>query len=121
MKKILIVDDSFAIRMLLTTIINRKGGFDIAEASTVREARSLCAANRYDLIFLDHMLSDGIGWEIAKMISLDPEKYGNPRIIAMSGSISQEKAEKSGIHYSQFMPKPFDVSEIDGIIDKISG
>ncbi len=119
MKKILIVDDSFAIRMLLTTIISRKGGFEIAEASTARVARSLCAANRYDLIFLDHMLPDGIGWEIAEMIYCDPQKYGNPMIIAMSGSVPQKTALKSGIHYSQFMHKPFNIARIEEILEKL--
>ncbi|HCE46696.1 MAG TPA: hypothetical protein DET40_24375 [Lentisphaeria bacterium] len=77
----------------------------MTETPSLAEAASLCAENRFDLIFLDHNLGDGIGWEIAEMIFLDPQKYGNPRIVAMSGSVPKEKAEKSGIHYSQFLPK----------------
>ena len=89
------------------------------EASSLAEASSHCAENRFDLVFLDHKLSDGIGWEIAEMISLNPQKYGNPKIVVMSGSVPQEKAVKSGIHYSQFMPKPFSLAQIDGIIEKL--
>ncbi|OGV52797.1 MAG: hypothetical protein A2X45_00070 [Lentisphaerae bacterium GWF2_50_93] len=65
MKKILIVDDSPEIRLLLTNIIIRKTGFHVSEASSVKVAASLCAANRYDLIFLDHRL--GISLPLLKL------------------------------------------------------
>jgi len=118
MKKILIVDDEPVIRLMLTTIIRRKGGFEMDEASSVKDAVSLCSANRYDLIFLDHDLrGGGVGWDIAEMISLDPRKYGNPRIIAMSGSILPGEEKKGRRCYSQFMPKPFEVSKINAILD----
>ncbi|OGV36972.1 MAG: hypothetical protein A2X48_00370 [Lentisphaerae bacterium GWF2_49_21] len=120
MKKILIVDDSPAIRLLLTNIIIRKTGFHVTEASSVEIAASLCAANRYDLIFLDHRLGDGVGWEIAEMISLDPGKYGRPRIIAMSGSVFPGKDDEAKKYYSQFIPKPFEFGQIDDILEKLS-
>ncbi|OGV52936.1 MAG: hypothetical protein A2X45_09540 [Lentisphaerae bacterium GWF2_50_93] len=121
MRKILIVDDDSGVRGLLSAIIRRKGGFNVLEAASLAEASPLCAENQFDLVFLDHLLNDGIGWEIARMISIDPQKYGNPVIIAMSGSVSQETAVGSGINYSKFMPKPFVVSEIEDIIGRIPG
>ncbi|MFZ2656733.1 MAG: response regulator [Victivallales bacterium] len=118
MKKILIVDDEPVIRLILATIIRRKGGFEMDEASSVKDAVSLCAAKRYDLIFLDHNLKDGgVGWEIAEMISLDPRKYGSPRIIAMSGSIFPGKEKEVRKYYAHFIPKPFEVSKINAILD----
>ena len=120
MKKILIVDDSPAIRLLFSNIIIRKAGFLVATASSVRDAASFCAANRYDLIFLDHRLRDGVGWEIAEMICLDPQKHGSPRIIAMSGSVIPDKDDEGRKYYSQFIPKPFMLVQIDEILEKLS-
>ncbi|HCE46743.1 MAG TPA: hypothetical protein DET40_24615 [Lentisphaeria bacterium] len=119
MRKVLVVDDDSGVRSVLSAIIMRKGGFHVAEASSLAEATAMCLDNRYDLVFLDHMLRDGIGWEIAELISLNPQKFGNPMIIAMSGSVPQEKAMKSGLHYSEFMPKPFAVAQIEGILEKL--
>ncbi len=119
MRKVLVVDDDPGVRTLLSAIIRRKGGFHVTETASLAEALSLCAENKFDLIFLDHHLQDGIGWEIAEMISLEPQKYGNPMIITMSGSVPQGIAAKLGIHYSQFMPKPFDIAKINHILDKL--
>ncbi|HBC86488.1 MAG TPA: hypothetical protein DCZ94_05995 [Lentisphaeria bacterium] len=120
MKKILIVDDAPGIRVLLTNIISRKEGFHVTEASSVKDAASLCAANRYDLIFLDHRLRDGVGWEIAEMIFLDPQKYGTSMIIAMSGSVIPGKDDKCSKYYSQFIPKPFEIAQVDEILENLS-
>ena len=111
MRNVLIVDDDPGVRALLSAIIRRNGGFQISVAESVTEASTLCTENQFDLIFLDHNLTDGIGWQIAEMISLDPAKYGKPRIITMSGSIPKEKADESRKLYSLFMTKPFTVSE----------
>ena len=119
MRKVLVVDDDPGVRTLLSAIIIRKGGFHVTETSSLAEASSLCAENQFDLIFLDHHLQDGIGWEIAEMISREPQKYGNPMIITMSGSVPQGKAAKLGSHNSQFMPKPFDVAKINHILEKL--
>ncbi|MFZ2655583.1 MAG: response regulator [Victivallales bacterium] len=117
MSNVLIVDDDSGVRTLISTIIRHKGGFNVTEAASVAEAEAFCTANKYDLVFLDHHLHDGIGWDIAKMISLDPQKYGNPRIIAMSGSVIINNNDDSRKYYSQFMSKPFDLSELNSIID----
>ncbi|HBC86487.1 MAG TPA: hypothetical protein DCZ94_05990 [Lentisphaeria bacterium] len=119
MRKVLVADDDPGVRTLISAIIRRKGEFLITETSSLAEASYLCTENKFDLIFLDHNLNDGIGWEVAEMISLDPRKYGNPMIVAMSGSVPQERATKCGVHYSQFMPKPFDVAQIKGILEKL--
>ncbi len=118
MHKVLIVDDDSGVRGLLCAMINRTGDFDITETDTLAEATVLCSENRYDLIFLDHHLSDGIGWDLAELISLDPEKYGYPLIVAMSGSVfpGQEKERR---FYSEFLHKPVELAQISEILEKL--
>lgn len=119
MSNVLIVDDDSGVRTLISAIIRHKDGFNVSEASSVAEAEVSCTANKYDLVFLDHHLHDGIGWDIAKMISLDTQKYGNPRIIAMSGSVITNNNDDSRKYYSQFISKPFNISELNSIIEGV--
>jgi len=120
LKKILIVDDSPGIRLLLTSIIEKWKGFNVTEVATVKSAISACTESKYDLIFLDHRMRDGVGWELAEKIILDPQKFGNPRIVAMSGSIFQDKDENTRKFYTEFIQKPFEVSRIDSILEELT-
>ncbi|GEM_PF-1504072 len=121
MKKILIVDDAEGIRLLLVNIISKWDCFDVAQASTVKAATTLCSVNKYELIFLDHRLRDGLGWELAELISMDPARFGKPRIIAMSGSIFPGTDDKGKKFYSEFLRKPFEISTIGRILEEVSG
>ena len=120
MLKILIVDDDPEIRGLISKLIKMKGAFEIAEASSVKEADSLCTRIKFDLIFLDHNVADGNAWVLAEMIFLNPDKYGKPKIIAMSGSVLPENANRSHKNFSQFIAKPFNISSIYTIIEQVS-
>jgi DNA-binding NtrC family response regulator len=118
MKKILIVDDDMSTRLLLIDIIMIKDGFEISEASSVREAISLSTRIKYDLIFLDHSLKDGIGWELAEMICRNLQKYGRPKIVTMSGSVLPAKDDEKQKYYSQFIPKPFEIDQVFKVLEK---
>lgn len=117
MLKALIADDDTEIRMHIVyalALFNK--GVQTYEAATARDALRLCAINNFDLIFLDHHLMDGDGWEIARTISLNTEKYGKPEIIAMTGSISPYELAKQQGRFSRLILKPLSVSDIDAIL-----
>ena len=91
MKKILILDDEKSLRLILRNIIERTGEYVIFESESLQEAISLCKKNKFDAIFLDHNVRDGIGWQIAEEIRKNPKPYGSPKIIGTSGSVPYSK------------------------------
>ncbi|HCE46737.1 MAG TPA: hypothetical protein DET40_24585 [Lentisphaeria bacterium] len=121
MLKALIADDDTEIRNSISAVIRNNDSFQTSEASTVRDALRLCAINKFDLIFLDHHLMDGDGWAISRTISLEPEKYGKPVIVAMTGSVSPYELEKQRGNFTMFIQKPFSTSDIDAVLRKVSG
>lgn len=115
LKKILILDDEEAIRFVLHKLIERVGPCEIYEAATLKEAITLCETHKFDLLFLDHHIPDGIGWDIAGKIRENPEKYGNPKIVGMSGSIVYDPESKI---FDTYIEKPFSVKELMPTINK---
>ncbi|MFZ2657061.1 MAG: response regulator [Victivallales bacterium] len=120
MLKALIADDDTEIRNSISAII-KSSSFQISEASTVRDVLRLCTINKFDLIFLDHHLMDGDGWAIARTIFLEPEEYGNPVIVAMTGSVSPYELDRQRGNFSMFILKPFSSSDIDAVLRQVSG
>ncbi len=115
MKKVLILDDESSLRMMLRLIIQKAGDCDIHEAGTLAEAVTLCKGNKFDAIFLDHNVPDGVGWKLAEAIKEDPEPYGNPKLIGMSGSVPYDSKRQL---FDFYMEKPF--SAVD-VMPRISG
>ncbi len=65
MARILIIDDDPGFRKLLETILAGEG-YRIESGGSVREARTLGAAKRYDLVLSDLKLPDGDGIQVLK-------------------------------------------------------
>ena len=68
--KVLVVDDEAYIPDLVGTAL-RYEGFDVAEASTGREALHAVQSSRPDLIILDIMMPDLDGLEVTRRLRTD--------------------------------------------------
>ena len=88
--KILIVEDDPHITKLITNMLSN-WGYDTNSASTGKEALKLFSKNNYDLILLDIMLPDYIGYELIP-------KFKNInaiiKIITMTGHSSRDLEQK---------------------------
>lgn len=115
LKKLLILDDDINIRTLFHQIFKGKG-FAIYDTANSEEALDLCKKEKVHIIFLDYNLKKGIGWDIIKTIQENPDLYGKPKIIAMSGTIGSDSIEEGQYNYDLFLEKPF---EIPTLLDEV--
>ncbi|MCL2627703.1 MAG: ATP-binding protein [Oscillospiraceae bacterium] len=74
------------------------------------------AGNIYDIIFMDHMMPEMDGVETTKI--LRAEGYTHPIVASTANVIAgiRELCAESG--FDDFIPKPFDLTELDGILKK---
>ncbi len=114
-KKVLILDDEKGMRLILRTMIQRTGDCEIYESDSMNEALSMCRSTKFDIIFLDHNVTDGIGWHIAEEIKKNPTVFGKPKMIGMSGSVPYDSKRKL---FDHFFEKPFSITDM---IPKIDG
>lgn len=75
-RRVLIVDDHPAVRDGLRSLIGAEGRFDIALAATAADAIDLAAAERPDLIVLDHEMPDRSGLDaIPELLAIAPAAH----------------------------------------------
>ena len=117
--KVLIVDDNLINRKVARSFL-RSYGFDLSEAQSGPEAIELVRENRYDIIFMDHMMPMMDGIEAAEIIRRDCGENGTAPVIialtanAMSGM--RERFLERG--FQDFIAKPLDRKELGRLLEQ---
>ena len=113
-KAVLVVEDDAQVRRFMKVLLSA-AGMDVGEAPTIADALALAADRKFDLAILDYNLAKGeIGWSVAGKLRADPEAYGNPKIIAVSGTVDQNlmRARFKVDDFDLFLAKPFDTKAL---------
>ncbi|WP_448205919.1 response regulator [Azospirillum sp. sgz302134] len=81
MAKVLVVEDSAAVRLAVTEVIAR-AGHTVVEAENGRVAIDLLEHERFDLIVTDVLMPEADGVEVIKAVRV---RSPGTRVVAMSG------------------------------------
>ncbi|MEE9434185.1 MAG: response regulator [Sphingorhabdus sp.] len=116
--KILIVEDENTVRAVAERALARLG-YVVDTASDGEEGLDLFAeGKRYDLIVSDVVMPNMDGPAMARELR---EKYGDVRILFMSGYAEEQLRESIDLDNVFFLPKPFSVQQIsEAVRDAIS-
>ena len=114
-KKILVVDDNVINIKLAQRLLS---GYNIASdmSTSGKEAIEKVKENKYDLIFLDHMMPDLDGIATLKLLK---ENYAVlPPIIALTAnSYAGLKEKYISFGFNDYLSKPINVKELSKILD----
>jgi len=116
--KILIVDDENLIRAILREQLNAHD-HTVIEADDGDEGIELARRETPDLIILDMSLPGMTGFEMAPLLSSDPETKHIP-ILALTGHTSE--ANRDAAHFAgcdRFLTKPLDAKKLFEAIDDL--
>ena len=116
--RVLIVEDEDMVRAVAERALVRQG-YVVETASDGEEGLELFAeGKRYDLIVSDVVMPNMDGPAMAKKLR---EKYGDMRILFMSGYAEEQLRESINLDNVFFIPKPFSVQQIsEAVRDAIS-
>ena len=118
-KKALIVDDN-SVNIKLASRFLKQYNFDISSASSGNECINLVKNNKYDIIFLDHMMPDLDG--VATMKILKDSGYVIPPVIALTAnSYSGLKDIYINAGFSDYLSKPINFKELNKLINNFFG
>lgn len=110
--KVLIVDDDDEIVELMVDVLTRDGRFEIRTASSGYDAGIQTQQFLPDVILLDYMLPDVNGNIVCRTIKSNPN-FAHIHIIIVSGVVNREEIDDLlSAGASEFIPKPFNISEI---------
>ncbi|MCI9161722.1 MAG: response regulator [Lachnospiraceae bacterium] len=115
--KVLIVDDNVINRKVARGFL-KNYGFDLTEAESGPEAIERVRENRYDLIFMDHMMPDMDGVEAAGIIRRDCGENGaSPVMIALTANAMEGMRERFlENNFQDFIAKPLDRTELNQLL-----
>lgn len=106
---VLLIDDEAEICLLLDNLLRRKG-FRCDTAHSMEEGRERLATGRYQAVFLDIHLPDGLGYQLIPEIR---DKQPEAQVIAIS-AVDNERVHAQEQGADLFIPKPFNKSSILG-------
>ncbi len=115
--KVLIVDDNMINRKVARGFL-KNYAFDLTDAESGVQAVELARANRYDIIFMDHMMPGMDGIEAAEIIRRDCGENGTaPVLVALTANAMEGMRE----HFLQcgfqdFISKPLDRKELHQLL-----
>lgn len=115
--RILIVDDNVINRKVARGFL-KSYAFDLSEAESGPEAIELVRQNRYDIIFMDHMMPMMDGIEAAEIIRKDCGENGTaPAMIALTANAMEGMREQFLNHgFQDFIAKPLDRRELGQLL-----
>ena len=112
--RILVIDDDFEIRKLLTRTFSR-WGHEVYCLANGDEVVAHCAKrpNHYDVVLLDVIIPGIPGTGVYRWLR---EMSPNLRIILMTGLINSEKVMTALNEGAELLPKPFDDKSLKRIV-----
>ncbi|SCY31722.1 Signal transduction histidine kinase [Lachnospiraceae bacterium XBB2008] len=115
--RILVVDDT-PMNLLVFTSLLEPTELKIDTAGSGDEGIELALKNRYDMIFLDHMMPDKDGIETLKEIRGSGEKIndGTPFICLTANAISGAREQYLEAGFDDYLTKPIDSKKLEKMI-----
>ncbi|MCI8699290.1 MAG: response regulator [Oscillospiraceae bacterium] len=115
--KVLVVDDNVINRKVARGFL-KNYAFDLDDAESGPEAIELVRQNRYDIIFMDHMMPMMDGIEAAEIIRRDCGENGAaPAMIALTANAMEGMREKFlDCGFQDFIAKPLDRRELGRLL-----
>ncbi len=117
--KLLVVDDvQLNIKVVMSLL--KKAEMEIDSAISGEDCLEKCKVKKYDVILLDHMMpgKDGIQtlWEIRR----DRKGINNetPVIMMTANAMNGAREEYMGLGFSDYVSKPFNLTQLQKIIEK---
>ncbi len=108
-ERILVVDDSDEIRLMLRVIL-KKQGYDVTTAETAQEGMDFLAKEDYDLMILDLVLPDIDGRNFLIKLREDHSTASLPVLVLSAKNSPQIKAECFALGADDYFEKPLDPS-----------
>ncbi len=106
-ERILVVDDSDEIRLMLSVIL-QKQGYDVTTAETAQEGMDKLAAESFDIMILDLVLPDIDGRNFLIKLREDPRTASLPVLVLSAKNSPQIKAECFALGADDYFEKPLD-------------
>lgn len=115
-KKILLVEDNFANRDMLTRRLQRRG-FSVCSAPDGATGVAMAVSEKPDLILMDVALGEMDGWQATRLIKADVRTSNIPIIALTAHALESDREKSVEVGCANFDTKPVDMKRLLGKIE----
>jgi two-component system chemotaxis response regulator CheY len=119
--KILVVEDSSAMRELIASACEVADGITVIETASGFEALKVLPREKLDLIITDINMPDINGLELINFVKKSPLHQDVPLFIISTESSPQDRARGLALGAVEYLTKPFSPEELGRLIRKHLG
>jgi CheY-like chemotaxis protein len=107
--KILVVDDEYALRSIMSAELEAEG-YDVTTAGDGDEAISILVSFHFDLVLLDNQMQRVDGYEVLKFVR---ERHPDTKVIMVTGSKETPIPDDAMIRKAEeVIVKPFELTTL---------
>lgn len=117
-EKVLVVEDSRAMRVFVSSILEATGQYEVIEVENGFDALRALPRGDYALIVTDVNMPDVSGIELTRFVRDNAKYRGIPVIVISTDSSTKDKERALGAGASNFLAKPFTADELLAAIDR---
>jgi len=120
-KRILVVDDEVALTRMVQMNLERAGDYEVMTVNQGSEVLNAAREFRPDMIFLDVMMPDKSGDEVAEELREDPALSKVP-FAFMTAIVTKDETDAMGTNIggNEFLAKPVKTEELVAMIEKMT-
>jgi len=118
-RKVLIVEDSPAMRGLIASILEQLEDTEIVEAEGGYDALKRLPGARFDLIISDINMPDINGFELLSFIRKHPDYTTTPVLIVTSEESQEEKDRSLALGANAVLAKPFQADALLTLVEEL--
>jgi len=117
--RVLVVEDSSAMRSLIATTVEEIPGIEIVEAGNGFDALRILPQQRIDLIITDINMPDINGLEIIHFVKNNPNYHKIPVVIVTTERGEEDRKKGLALGASEYITKPFNPEDLRQIVVRL--
>lgn len=121
MHKVLVVEDSSAMRGFISSILDHVEGCDVIEVDNGYEALRILPREAFDLIITDINMPDINGLELLSFVRNNATYENTPVLIVTSESSERDRERGMALGANAYLSKPFAPDELRSVVRKLLG
>jgi two-component system chemotaxis response regulator CheY len=121
MRKVLVVEDSSAMRGLIASIVEQVEGCEVVEVSSGFDALRQLPRETFSLIITDINMPDINGLELLSFVRKNPAYVKTPVLIVSTESSERDRAKGLALGANAYLTKPFAPEELRASVLRLLG
>jgi two-component system, chemotaxis family, chemotaxis protein CheY len=119
MAKVLVVEDSSAMRGLIASIVDQIAGCEVTEVPSGYEALRRLPRDSFQLVITDINMPDINGLELIAFLRKNPSYAQTPVLIISTESSERDRAKGLALGANAYLTKPFEPDALKAAVKKL--